>query len=139
MSTNAVHLTGFRRSTVGLLLLALFMAVGITTVFAPRAEGLVCEIAKPKDPFISSGDVTSSVTAVCDSTVRKTLGLSVRRLKSFWPDVTVATGSTTATSTFWSTSARGCEAPGAIYKYRAKGTFSGLSAKESNIVSLQCT
>jgi hypothetical protein len=84
--------------------------------------------------------VMSEAWATCDPAAYKTLEISVRRVRTGWPDAVVAVQRQTATTTDWYVKAQGCElsASGSSHRYKGVRKFTGYSDDHSDIVWLTC-
>ena len=132
-----------RRPLGGVRSIAVALAVVMTLGLVPTANAgaVTCFLGVPANPYLEGAKVASDVAASCTASVNKTLELSVRRLRTGFPDSVAASAIFKSTTNSWSLHAAGCEpsAAGSSHRYQGRGKFSGLSDTVSNIVWKTCS
>jgi hypothetical protein len=125
------------------LLVVVMTALAFSVFGVSRAEAVSCSLSTPTTPkILSNGDVYSFGDASCTSSVYSNFWIKVVRVRTAWPDATVAIVYDSGTKKYWSGGAWGCEdaAAGASHRYKGKDYHSYLNwSKESDVVWLTCS
>lgn len=140
-----MHL-GRKVSRIGVL--SAMFAVLVTGVVVasptPVSRAVTCgasDASLPELVDVGSDDyVMSEASASCTSPVYRELEVSVRRLRTAWPDAVVAVQRSLGTAQSWYAKAQGCEpaASGAQHDYKGVRKFDGVSDDHSDGIGLTC-